>query len=152
MFSSINIPNTQNLFITDAGFGTAIVNVSAAGIGTLTEATTIQGEGAICWTTYSDYTKSVFVTDALVNRITELDVNSGDILNTLNLNNSNPGNLDIIATGDKIYVLSPGLVNSATSVVVLDVSAGRGTAKEVQTFQPDGLGLDNSAQGMAIYM
>ena len=69
----------------------------------------------------------------------------------MDLQKGNPGNADLTASGSKVYALSPGLSEGSTVVVVLDVCEGPGTARQIQTFRPKGLGVDSSAGGLAWY-
>ena len=65
--------------------------------------------------------------------------------------------IDIYGAGDKVYSLSPGLAPGTTSIVVMDVSGGPGTAKIVQNFYPKGFSVAQTrgsfaaAKGMVTY-
>ena len=72
------------------------------------------------------------------------------IVKSLNLTNGNPGMIDLEAAGNFIYALSPGNANVSAAVTVFDVSGGRGSATQIQNFNPVGVGAN--AQGMVALM
>lgn len=151
LFGSKNIPGTSNVFVTDASFGGAILSVdSASNEVSLVANQTLDGQKATCWATISPATNSAFVTDVGVNRVVEMSLTDASILAITDLSaNGDPGLIDLVAAGNFVYALSPGNGTTSAAVTVLDVSGGQGTAKMIQHFSLDGMGVGKNAQGMA---
>ena len=151
LFGSVNIPGTNSVFATDASFGALVMDVStgnhSAAAGAIGK---IADQGATCWATISSATGTGFVTDVKVNHLVEMDLGTMGIVKSLNLTNGNPGMIDLEAAGNFIYALSPGNGNVSAAVAVFDVSRGRGSAAQIQNFNPVGVG--KNAQGMAALM
>lgn len=142
--SSINSPTV--LFATDAAFGATTLSLSPSYQFSSLTKTTIAGQAATCWATFSTLTGTAFVTDVTKNRIVEIDPSSGKILQVSPLANKNPGMIDLASAGRFVYALSPATPGIQGTVVVLEV--GSGAARLVQT-----LGLNtagSAAVGMAI--
>ena len=93
-------------------------------------------------------TSTAFITDVGVNHIVEVDPASGQIMQSTNLPNANPGMIDLVAGGKMVYALSPGNGTIGCAVAVMDVS--QRPAKLVQNFEPKGAG--KSSQGMTAFM
>jgi hypothetical protein len=148
LFGTVPIPGTTNLLATDASFGAAILAVGSTDTATVKVATPIKGQAATCWAAVSAATGSGFVTDVGVNHLVELDTSSGAIIKTYNLTNGNLGMIDLVPGGDFLYALSPNNGSVPSSVSVFDLSGGKGTAKNIQTFQPQGVTV--TAQGMTV--
>ena len=159
LFNTLNIPNTNRVFLTDAFVGTAILEISpSTGVATTVSFAAVPGQIAICWSFQSKATGSVYSTDAVVNRLVEQDLNTGAVLGVVNGTNAAAlGMVDLYGSQDKLYALSLGLSPGSTAVTVFDVSAGRGKAKLIQNFYPPGLtavqtrGNFASPKGMAVY-
>lgn len=83
------------------------------------------------------------------NTLVEADLNNGSIISKAVPSNGNPGMIDLVAAGNKVYALSPGNGTASASVAVFDVSAGPGKAKAIQNFAVDG--ADKNSQGMAFF-
>ncbi|MCJ1312278.1 hypothetical protein MMC25_005952 [Agyrium rufum] len=160
-FVSFSLLNSQDTYILDGLNGSVIASIDPNTYETTIKAETpVIGGAATCWAVQSPYTNSIYVTDAGVNRVTEVDASTGALIANHNVSNPNPGfknfnpgNLDIGAYGTMVYALSPGLnsQNTSLSIVVLDVSGGAGTANYVQNFVPRGLGVAAMGQGMQIF-
>ncbi|RDL38339.1 Uncharacterized protein BP5553_02679 [Venustampulla echinocandica] len=146
LFGTALIPKSNNVFITDASFGSATLTLSSDNIATIAASTKINDQSATCWATISDATGSAFVTDVAVNHLVEVDTTSGRLIKELNVTNGNPGMVDLVSAGNFIYALSPGNATAKAAITVFDVSGGQGTAKEIQNFSP--AGVADSAQGM----
>ena len=149
LFGTALIPNSNNLFVTDASFGSATLSFSAHNIATVSASTKIADQAATCWATISSVTGTGFVTDVAVNHLVEVDTSTGALIQELTLSNGNPGMIDLEAAGNFIYALSPGNATTKAAVTVFDVSGGQGTAKQVQNFSP--AGVPDSAQGMTAF-
>ena len=126
LFGTALIPGTNNIFVTDASFGTATLDISSANIATVSAKTVITNQVATCWAEFSNVTNSAFATDVGVNHLLEVDTTSGALIKETNLTTSNPGMIDLVAAGNFIYALSPGNANTPAAVAVIDVSGGQG--------------------------
>ena len=153
LFGSANIPGTSSVFVTDASFGGAVISVDpASNTASLVAKQVIDDQKATCWATVSAATGSAFVTDVAVNRVIEMSLTDASILSMTDLSgNGDPGLIDLKAGGSFIYALSPGNGTTPAAVTVLDVSRGQGTAKMIQHFTLDGMGVGKNAQGMAVF-
>jgi hypothetical protein len=127
LFGTALIPNSSNIFVTDASFGAATLSLNAANVATVSASTKIADQAATCWATISSVTNSGFVTDVAVNHLVEIDTTSGKLIKELQLSNGNPGMIDLEAAGNFIYALSPGNATTAAAVTVFDVSGGQGS-------------------------
>lgn len=151
LFGSQVVPGTSNVFATDASFGAAVLSIDQQTL----EATTI-GMGEIgnqmatCWATISSSTGTAFVTDVGVNHVVEMSIEDASVIDELDLSeNGDPGLIDLRASGDFIYALSPGNGTTEAAVTVLDVSGGSGSAMMIQHFELGGMAGQNS-MGMAV--
>ncbi|KAL1608168.1 hypothetical protein SLS60_003107 [Paraconiothyrium brasiliense] len=153
LFGTTRIPgSTNSLFVTDASFGAAVINVDRNGQATAPHKQKIDGQKATCWSTISPATGSAFVTDAAVDRIVEMDVRTASIIKEYDLSaNRDPGLLDLASAGNFVYALSPGNGTTDPAITVLDVSGGQGSAKQAQRFSLSGFAT-SSAQGMAVFL
>lgn len=152
LFGSANIPGTSSVFVTDASFGGAVLSVDPqTGEAALTAKQAISDQAATCWAAISSTTGSAFVTDVGRNRIIEMSVTDASVLGETDLSQTGaPGLIDLQATGNNVYALSPGNGTTPAAVSVLDVSGGQGKAKFVQNFDVSSLGVGTNAQGMAV--
>lgn len=125
MFGSAVIPDSEDIFVTDAAFGSATIGISAAKIGSVKASTKIADQKATCWVAVSERTGSAFVTDVAVNHLVEVDVATGELIKETNFANGNPGLIDLVAKGNFVYALSPGNESSKTAVVVVDIGGGK---------------------------
>ncbi|OAL26487.1 hypothetical protein AYO20_10056 [Fonsecaea nubica] len=153
LFGSEVIRGTSNVFVTDASFGAAVVSVDpASGTASTVAKQAVDGQAATCWAAISPKTGTAFVADVGVNRLVEMSLTDASIVSTLDLSaNGDPGLIDLKAAGNFIYALSPGNGTTPAAVTVVDVSGGPGSAKQVQHFQLDSMGVDKNAQGMAVF-
>lgn len=166
LFGTALIPNSNDLFVTDASFGSATLAISPENVAAVVASTKIADQSATCWATISKFTGSAFVTDVAVNHLVEVDTMSGQLIREFNLTNGNPGMIDLESAGTFIYALSPGNATTKPAVTVFDVSGGQGSkltfalvselsltvlaaAQQIQNFSP--AGVTDSAQGMAIF-
>lgn len=148
LFGTVPIPGSDNLFATDASFGTAILSAKNGGGALSVQNTfTIPDQKATCWSTISPSTKTAFVTDAAFNHLVEMDTTTGQMIMEYNLTTPAGGNIDLKAAGDFLYALAPG-VNTSSAVQVFDLSAGKGQAKQIQYFLA--MNTTIAVQGMAI--
>jgi hypothetical protein len=149
LFGSAPIPDSQDLFVTDASFGAAVVKLDQAAQATVGNAQAIGGQKATCWATISEATKSAYVTDVATNRVVEMSLDDASIIAQLDLSaNGDPGLVDLKSAGSFVYALSPGNGTTSAAITVLDVSGGKGSMKMSQHFDLSGL-ADSTAQGMA---
>lgn len=126
LFGAALIHDSNNIFVTDASFGSATLEISQNNTATVSASTKIADQKATCWAAISDITNTAFVTDVAVNHLVEVDTKSGEIVSTLNSTNGNPGMIDLVAAGNFVYALSPGNNATKAAVTVFDISAGRG--------------------------
>lgn len=153
LFGSVIIPshrsslgNTTVLFATDAAFGATTLSLSPSFQFSSLTRTTIAGQAATCWATFSTLTGTAFVTDVGLNRLVEIDPRTGKILQVTPLANKNPGMVDIVSAGRFLYALSPASPGIQGTVVVLEV--GSGAARLVQTLGLNTAGI--ASQGLTI--
>ena len=150
LFGSSTIPNSNDLFVTDASFGGAVLSVDpATGVASVKGKATIGGQKATCWVAVSSVSKTAFVTDVGVNHLVEMSLADASIQSTTDLSsNGDPGLIDLKAAGNFIYALSPGNGTTSPTVTVVDAT----TKKQVQHFELQGLGVSRNAQGMAVLL
>lgn len=116
------------------------------------------GKGGGVERAISPATNTAFVTDVGVNRLVEMSLKDASIKNVIDLAaNGDPGLIDLRATGNLIYALSPGNLiyalspgNGTTPAVVTVVDAV--TKKQVQHFHFSVNQYGKNAQGMALLM
>ncbi|KAF4502164.1 hypothetical protein FAGAP_1644 [Fusarium agapanthi] len=151
LFGSQVIPRTSKVFATDASFGAAILDVDPNNCEATTAAKgAVKGQIATCWVVISPATKSAFVTDVGRNRVVEMSLEDASVVSEFDLTcNGDPGLIDLAASGNFLYALSPGNGTTQAAVTVLDVSGGSGSAKMVQHFELAGM-ASNTAMGMKV--
>ncbi|KAI0196942.1 hypothetical protein F4808DRAFT_300649 [Astrocystis sublimbata] len=153
LFGSTTIPGSNNLFVTDASFGGAVLNnggndnakvafrVKGKGV--------VDGQSATCWSVISPATRTAFVTDVGVNRLVEMSLEDASIKSIIDLSkNGDPGLIDLRAAGNFVYALSPGDGSTQPAVTVVDAV----TKKQVQHFEVAGVDFGKNAQGMAMLL
>ncbi|KAI4174643.1 MAG: hypothetical protein LQ343_002216 [Gyalolechia ehrenbergii] len=133
LFGTALIPGTTDILATDPTFGAAVISTTTPPA--VVHKATIADQMATCWAAFSPFTKTAFVTDVLVNRLVEIDPASGAVRQSTDLNDGQPGLLDIVAGGKMVYALSPGNGTTKSTIAVMDVSVR--PAKLVQSFQPE---------------
>jgi hypothetical protein len=144
LFGGVEIPGTSDLFLSDASFGALTLSLNS--LATPLTTTKIPDQRATCWAKVSPATGTGFVTDPGINHLVNIDLASGAIIQEFNSMNGNPGMIDFVVVGTKIYALAPGNGNGiGAHVAVFDVENG---IKDVQNFVPPG--ADVNAQGMAV--
>jgi hypothetical protein len=147
LFGSSAIPGSNKLFVTDASFGGAVLDVNGQGEAQVAGKGVVDGQKATCWVAISPATKTAFVTDVATNRLVEMSLTDASIKSTVDLSaNGDPGLIDLRAAGNFVYALSPG--NGTTQAAVTVVNAV--SKKEVQHFQLGDLKVGKNTQGMAI--
>jgi len=127
LFGTALLPNSTNIFVTDASFGSATLALDANNIASVVASTNITDQKATCWATFSVKTGTAFVTDVGVNHLVEVDTTTGQLVKELVSGNGNPGLIDLVSAGNFIYALSPGNATVKGAVTVFDVSGGRGS-------------------------
>ncbi|KAI3334604.1 hypothetical protein F4824DRAFT_467515 [Ustulina deusta] len=155
LFGSSTIPGSDNLFVTDASFGGAVLTNGGRGEDAAIKAFSVRGKGVVegqsatCWVAISPATKTAFVTDVGVNRLVEMSLEDASIKKVIDLSaNGDPGLIDLRAAGRLVYALSPGNGSTPAAITVVDAV----TKKQVQHFQVKGLEFGKSAQGMAMFL
>ncbi|KAK9489474.1 hypothetical protein V1508DRAFT_400815 [Lipomyces doorenjongii] len=155
LFGSEPIPGGSSVFVVDPSFGAVILSLDEkTRKASLFSKQVIADQKATCWATISPATNSAFVTDPLVNHIVEMSLTDAKIISTVNttMANANSGLTDLKAAGNFIYALSPGNGTTEAEVLVLNVAGGKGSAKVIQSFGLNALGVGKSAQGMEVLM
>lgn len=147
LFGAANVPNSKDLFVTDASFGAAVLSVNPrSGAASVKGKGVIADQKATCWVAISPATNTAFVSDVANNRLVEMSLTDASIQGTVDLSaNGDPGLIDMAAVGDFLYALSPG--NGTTQPAVTVVNAI--SKKQVQHFDLGVMGVDKNAQGMA---
>ena len=160
-FSMSIIPGKNAVLATDAGIGFSTFDLSTLGAGGAGTAKSqvfpIAGQGATCWSSFSQKTKSFFLTDIKTDIVTEVAVAddlSGKIVKQYPLT---PGSATIdnaianLPNNDFLYILS----SNATSIDVLSLN-GQGQAAKLQTLNfgnEKGVKANpNRLQGMAVFV
>jgi len=146
LFGTTTIPGTSKLLASNAGFGSFLLDLND--LDTPVAATNITNGKAPCWSTTSPATGTGFVDDVLVSQSVEVDLSTGAIVSAVDCGNNDQGMVDLKATGDKIYALSPGKGTLPAAVTVFDVSGGRGSQHSIQNYQVSF--ADKNAQGLAV--
>lgn len=102
LFGPSAIPGSNDLFVTDASFGAAVLYVDPQkGIATIKGKTTIDGQSATFWVAISPVTNTAFVTDAGVNRVVEMSMTDASIVAIVDLSvNGDPGHTDLRTAGN----------------------------------------------------
>ncbi|KDN65785.1 hypothetical protein CSUB01_10574 [Colletotrichum sublineola] len=147
LFGSSTIPNSNDLFVTDASFGAAVLSLDGGNNAAVKGKAAVDGQRATCWATVSSATNSAFVTDVGSNRLVEMSLKNASIMNIVDLSaNGDPGLTDLKAAGKFVYALSPGNGTTPAAITVVDAAA----KKQVQHFELDKFGVGKNAQGMAV--
>lgn len=148
LFGSSTIPKSNNLFVTDASFGGAVLSIdSKTSVASVKGMGVVGGQKATCWVAVSLATGSAFVTDVGTNRLVEMSLSDASIQSILDLSaNGDSGLTDLRAAGHFVYALSPGNGTTQSVITVVDTVA----KKQVQHFALGQLGVGKNAQGMAI--
>lgn len=148
LFGGVNIPDTSDLFVTDASFGAALLSLNPTTDNvSLQRKVVIKGQQATCWAAYCQARESVFVTDAADDRLIEISEDGSKILSILDLKNGDPGLVDLQISGRFVYALSPGNGTTPAAITVVDSFQGR----QIQYYTLDKLGAGKRSQGMAIF-
>ncbi|KAL5375006.1 hypothetical protein DPSP01_011496 [Paraphaeosphaeria sporulosa] len=153
LFGTSRIPGSPNsFFATDASFGAAVISLDQNGTATAAHSQALDGQKATCWATVSSASRSAFVTDVGRDLIVEMSLSDASIIKQYDLSaNGDPGLIDLASGGNFVYALSPGNGTTGAAITVLDVSGGKGGAKQAQRFSLAGLAT-STAQGMAVLM
>jgi hypothetical protein len=147
LFGSCPIPQSTDLFVTDASFGAAVLSVNKEDMANVKGKGVIAGQKATCWSTISPATGTAFVADVATDRLVEMSLRNASVLSEIDLSaNDDPGLIDLVAAGDFVYALSPGSGATQAAVTVVD-AVGK---KQVQHLQLESVGLSRTAQGMAL--
>ncbi|KAK8092332.1 uncharacterized protein PG998_014967 [Apiospora kogelbergensis] len=147
LFGTATIPGSQDIFVTDASFGAAVLSMQDANAVAVKGKGIVDGQKATCWATVSPATKSAFVTDVGTNRLVEMSVANAKIMGQVDLSpNGDPGLIDLMAGGNFIYALSPG--NGSTPPAITVVDAMKKT--QVQHFKIGSAGKNSMGLAMMV--
>lgn len=96
----------------------------------------IEGQGAACWSEFSDVTKNYYITDIMTSQLTEVEVNTETLESTIVKQYPQPEGSstidnEIVTVGQKdfIYIMSPGTMRIEALALV-----GPGDAQPIQSF------------------
>lgn len=146
LFGTSTIPGLPKTVLTsDAGFGALILDIDDLG-GQPLAIINVTGQAASCWAEVSASGRG-FVTDAGVNRLVEIDINSGAIVNLYYPPTLFKGMTDFQTAGDYLWALSASNGSYATSISTFDISGGPGSIEFVSVFAVPGAG--ENTQGLA---
>jgi len=134
--------------ITDPSFGAAFVDISPALEFAVQTKDVIPGEGAICWSVYSERFDTVFIIDAGTTSITLADPATGAVKGTYVLDAAGKGSLDSKMDRQFLYTLRVQPFITVSDVMGLTHGA---MPTEVQSFSLASLGNRQGFNGMAIY-
>ncbi|KAK1978899.1 hypothetical protein LZ30DRAFT_727660 [Colletotrichum cereale] len=150
LFGSSTIPNSNDIFATDASFGGAVLSVDPkTNVASIKGMAAVDGQKATCWVAVSPATNTAFVTDVGANRLVEMSLKDASIKNTIDLSaNNDPGLTDLKAAGQFVYALSPGNGTTPAAITVVDAVK----KNQVQHFDLQQLGAGKNAQGMAVLL
>jgi len=160
-FSMTVVPGENAILATDAGVGFDLFDMSNGATNSSNSSVVpIQGQGATCWSSFSNQTGNFYLTDIKTSMVTEVNVDKnlkGTIVKQYpQANNSATIDNDVATVGGKdfMYVLTP----NATAVNVLSLNAP-GQAQNIQTLDFSGAakkaGLTinpNNLQGMTAFV
>ena len=147
LFGGVNVPDTSELFITDASFGATLLDLNpTTDQVSLQRKVVIEGQKATCWAAYSEARESFFVSDGAADRLIEISEDASRIISTLDLKNGDPGLVDLQTSGRFVYALSPGNGTMPAAITVVDSFK----SQQIQYFVLDNLGAGKRSQGMAI--
>jgi hypothetical protein len=147
-FSFSFLGGDSRAVVTDPAYGASIIDVSKSFGVSVSKKITVQGQGAICWSVYSERFNTIFLMDGGKSNITLVDPSSGEIKGVAVSSAAGMGSLDAQIAGTYLYVL-----RGAPLVSVLDNSGLTHGAmpNEVQSFDLRGLGSRQGFTGMAVY-
>lgn len=160
-FSITVIPGKNAFLSTDAAIGFDIFDLeSGNGTSSRTSANKIDGQGAVCWSSFSPKTKNFYVTDIVTSQVTEISLDDNlkpTVVKQYPQGNSSStidNEVASLSGKDFLYVLSPG----TTSINVLSLD-GPGQAKQLQNLEfakaakAAGLTIDgNNVQGITSFV
>lgn len=148
LFGVTIIPGTDNkIFASDASLGGFILdldNLAGQPIATIN----VTNQRASCWAKISRFTGTGFLTDVLVNRLVEVSLEDGTILDEYYPPNPFQGMADFAVAGTKLWALSAGNGTFPASITTFDVSGGPKSARQVSVFAIPGAGVNS--MGMVV--
>lgn len=155
LFGAAPIPHSSLVFIADPTFGGVTIDLSHPEKPITKIA--VPGQKAICWarvsinSTPNQTIGTAILPDARKNRIAEVDILSGTILQDWTSSNGNAGNFDFALAAGRMYALAFGQNSTDTTarVAVFDVSSSSASFADVHNVAVDG--TDGFAMGLAVY-
>lgn len=150
LFGSQALPN-GNIFATDFTFGTVMLGVDEKGVVSTISKYSIPHNGATCWVTQSALTNTLYTTDAGHNYVAGFSPETGKPIasSTQNgtsdpgvswLDNGVPSMNAVVASGDLLYAISPGVVSpdveDVPPHVVVMKQVGQSGVQSLQAFSP----------------
>lgn len=145
LFGAAPIPHSSLVFVADPTFGG--VTIDLARPQTPVTKTVVPRQKAICWARLGVNHSTGILPDAGLNRIVQVDLLSGGILQDWTSANGNAGNFDFSLAGDRLYALAFGAGDTTAHVAVFDVSGF--PFADVQNVVVNG--TDRFSMGLAVY-
>lgn len=129
LFGGFQLPNSTNLFVSDARFGGVLLEFDGTGhFTTLAKSVAEPPILALCWAEYSNASKVAWVTSPVSNGLVAFDIHSGAQISNTNLTNPNGGLLDIAIPqpGNLLYGLASGQkLSDEAAILVVDVTSAK---------------------------
>lgn len=148
LFGTGTIPGQPNIvLVSDAGLGAVVIDITDL-TATPLQTITVAGQAASCWAEVSS-TGRGFITDAGVNRLVEVDWQTGAIVKEYYPPTTFAGMTDFRIADDYIWVLSASNGSYATSISTFDISGGPGSIAFESVYAVPGAG--ENTQGLAWY-
>ncbi|KAJ7165919.1 hypothetical protein C8R46DRAFT_1219695 [Mycena filopes] len=122
-FSMNHIPGTNAILASDPGVGYDIFSLNGSKAKAATVSVPVEGQGAICWSTYSPQSGNFYLIDVGKSIITELNIASslkGTIVKQYPLGTDGPIDTAVATIGKKDFMYS--LAAKATGLTVLTVN------------------------------
>jgi hypothetical protein len=147
-FSISFIGSDSRAIITDPAYGASIVNISPDLEFSVETKIPIPGEGAVCWSVYSERFNTIYVFDGANPNVTLIDPSSGAIKGVIAETPSAGGSLDSQIDRQFLYTLK------GNPYIAVADNTGLTHGKlptQVQLFDLSSLGPRTGFEGLAIY-
>jgi hypothetical protein len=144
LFGAAAVPGSSLVFVSDPTFGGTTIDLNHPQ--TPISRTVVPGQKAICWTRIGVDPSTGILPDAGLNRIVQVELQSGAITQDWNSTNGNSGNFDFALAGDRLYALAYGSTDCNARVAVFDVG---GKFSDVQNLVVEGTNMLST--GLAVY-
>lgn len=148
LFGTGTIPGQPDtVLVSDAGFGALVLKITDLGAPPLATIN-VTGQSASCWAEVTASGRG-FITDAGINRLVEINIQSGAIVKEYYPPTPFVGMTDFRIVGDYLWTLSASNGSYATSITTFDISGGPGSIEFGSVYTVSGAGVNS--QGLATY-